>query len=516
VSNPFYTPSGNPATGAEGLSAIIRAEFVSIGTAFDSMPSITTTGVFNTVFAQLGNFTFTLPSAPGTLAMTSDVATETTRAEAAEVTNATAISTETTRAETAEGVNATAIATETSRAETAEALLAPKASPALTGAPTAPTASPGTNTTQIATTAFSAAAVAVETTRAETAEALLAPKASPTFTGTPIAPTAAAGTNTTQIATTAFAETAVAVPIASLAALQGFRNSIINGGFEIWQRGTSVSLTGAGGFYGPDGFQMGTDGNAVTTVSQVAVALTETTVLAAGLFHAMSYVVSGTTTGDTFRQILSRIENPRTLAGQTVRATFWAKADSNRSVGCFLSVHPGTGGSPIGGGDLTGFTASLTASYQQFSHTFTLPAASTITPGTNGDGYLELLLSPPLNTALTIVSTGVSLEIDTGAVTAFEARPPSVELAMAQRYYQTGGGTISNYCAVSSNASFQTIQTFPTMRTAPTSTVVLSGGTNYTSSSIPITSKYSIVVSVIGTAVGTVSYNFGYTADASL
>lgn len=37
---------------------------------------------------------------------------------------------------------------------------APLASPALTGAPTAPTAAPGTNSTQIATTAFVAAAVA--------------------------------------------------------------------------------------------------------------------------------------------------------------------------------------------------------------------------------------------------------------------------------------------------------------------------------------------------------------------
>lgn len=39
-------------------------------------------------------------------------------------------------------------------------LKAPLASPALTGTPTAPTAAPGTNTTQIATTAFSAAAIA--------------------------------------------------------------------------------------------------------------------------------------------------------------------------------------------------------------------------------------------------------------------------------------------------------------------------------------------------------------------
>ena len=67
----------------------------------------------------------------------------------------------------------------------------PYASAPLTGTPTAPTAAGGTNTTQIATTAFVVAG--------------FAPLASPTLTGTPIAPTAAVGTDTTQIATTAFA-----------------------------------------------------------------------------------------------------------------------------------------------------------------------------------------------------------------------------------------------------------------------------------------------------------------------
>ena len=42
-----------------------------------------------------------------------------------------------------------------------------------------------------------------------------APLASPTFTGTPAAPTAAAGTNTTQLATTAFVKTAVDNLVAS-------------------------------------------------------------------------------------------------------------------------------------------------------------------------------------------------------------------------------------------------------------------------------------------------------------
>jgi len=65
------------------------------------------------------------------------------------------------------------------------------------------TAQVATNTTNIAA---NAAAITAETSRATTAEALLAPRASPTFTGVPIAPTPAPGTNTTQLATTAFVQ----------------------------------------------------------------------------------------------------------------------------------------------------------------------------------------------------------------------------------------------------------------------------------------------------------------------
>jgi len=64
----------------------------------------------------------------------------------------------------------------------------------LTGTPTAPTATAGTSSTQLATTAF------VQGIKSSTA-----------LTGVPTAPTAAAGTSTTQIATTAFASSAASV-----------------------------------------------------------------------------------------------------------------------------------------------------------------------------------------------------------------------------------------------------------------------------------------------------------------
>lgn len=111
---------------------------------------------------------------------------------------------------------------------------APINSPTFTGTPSAPTAAGGTNTTQLATTAFVRAAITALIdsspgtldTLAELATALgndpnfattiatalgaKAPINSPTFTGNPAAPTATGGTNTTQIATTAFVAAALA------------------------------------------------------------------------------------------------------------------------------------------------------------------------------------------------------------------------------------------------------------------------------------------------------------------
>ncbi len=88
---------------------------------------------------------------------------------------------------------------------------APKESPTLTGTPKAPTAAAGTNTTQIASTAFVQAVVTV----LNNALALKAPLASPALTGTPTAPTAAQTVNNTQVATTAFVKTALAALVGS-------------------------------------------------------------------------------------------------------------------------------------------------------------------------------------------------------------------------------------------------------------------------------------------------------------
>lgn len=98
------------------------------------------------------------------------------------------------------------------------------ASPTFTGTPAAPTASQGTSTTQIATTAFVNQELSVK-----------APLDDPAFTGTPSAPTASAGTNTTQLATTAFVTAAVDPDTAKTDVAQTYTAG---------QRGEVTTLTG--------------------------------------------------------------------------------------------------------------------------------------------------------------------------------------------------------------------------------------------------------------------------------
>jgi hypothetical protein len=99
----------------------------------------------------------------------------------------------------APGTSTTQLAT-TAFVTTADNLKAPLASPTLTGVPAGPTAAAATSTTQLATTAF-----------VTTADNLKANIASPTFTGVPAAPTAAPATNSTQLATTAYADAIAAL-----------------------------------------------------------------------------------------------------------------------------------------------------------------------------------------------------------------------------------------------------------------------------------------------------------------
>ena len=262
--------------------------------------------------------------------------------------------------------------------------------------------------------------------------------------------------------------------------LGGTTNAIINGAFDIWQRGTSGFTTNAA--YTADRFQIVLVGETVA-VSQQAFAPAALGVTGFGESSFFSrYQVTTSSNAANVALYRTFIEDVRSLAGQTVTFSYYAKADSAKSVSIELTQNFGTGGSSA----VNTFVAkqSLTSSWSRYSHTFTIPSISGKTVGTSSFLDLRFFLSAGSNfnartdslgqQNITFDSWGWQLEAGTVA-TPFKRNAPSIqaELAACQRYYQNlvvPSGTTDFNFPVIRETSTQAAATYflpVTLRTLP-------------------------------------------------
>jgi hypothetical protein len=175
----------------------------------------------------------------------------------------------------------------TAGANAITSLASPFNSPAFTGVPTAPTAGTGTNTTQVATTAFVNAEIASDT-------ANLAPLNSPALTGVPTAPTATTGTNTTQLATTAYVVARVAqdAPTKTGTGASGTWDIAITG-----NAATATTATNATNASNAVTQAPGTNNTTIATTEFVQQEVTALTVIPAGLITMWSGSVASIPAG---------------------------------------------------------------------------------------------------------------------------------------------------------------------------------------------------------------------------
>lgn len=258
------------------------------------------------------------------------------------------------------------------------------------------------------------------------------------------------------------------------------KNAIINGAFNVWQRGTSISLTNGVEVYTADRFAAKCSFTAGTsTVTQQT--FTPGTAPVAGYeSQYFARLTCGSTS--TYGYFTQKIEDVRTFAGNTITISLWAKA----SAAVTLSVTPvqnfGSGGSsPVNGS--TG-TATLTTSWVRYSFTQTLASISGKTVGTNSFVQIYAEFSNNMNAA-TIDIWGVQVEASNTA-TAFQTATGTLqgELAACQRYYYRTKATESysdfgsGYNPTTVVGSFMV--PFPvTMRTAPTALEQTGTATDY-------------------------------------
>lgn len=225
-----------------------------------------------------------------------------------------------------------------------------------------------------------------------------------------------------------------AQPISLSTTAPGY-NAIINGAFDIWQRGTSFTV-GTGYPYTADRWQVIRAGAvAGMTVTRQSASLT-------GLQYALRCQRDSGNTNTAALTAWQTIESVNSIpfAGQSATLSFYARAGANFSgTGLTASIASGTGTDQnLNIGGFTGYTvvatstATLTTSWQRFTVSGTFGSSITqagllfqtvgITGTAGANDWFEI--------------TGVQLE-EGSAATDFRRNAPSIqgELAACQRYY---------------------------------------------------------------------------------
>ena len=245
-----------------------------------------------------------------------------------------------------------------------------------------------------------------------------------------------------------------------------FRNKIINGDFDIWQRATSFS-TPNNEAYTADRWIVSYNGTiGAFTVSQQSHTVGQTAVPdEPQYFLRWNHTSAGS--GSTFRRISQKIESVRTLAAKTATVTFYAKIDSANNVTGTLVQNFGSGGSASVSTSLGTF--ALTTSWQKFTTNVAIPTISGKTVGT--DHFLEFRLDLPINTTMVVDISHV--QIEENGITPFEQSPIGLVLSLCQRFYQT--------FPVYVLATTTTLTFKGSMRKAPT---IAGGGSGFASASV--------------------------------
>lgn len=260
----------------------------------------------------------------------------------------------------------------------------------------------------------------------------------------------------------------------------GFKNRLINGAGQIWQRGTTISnipATGTSATYGPDRWCFGVGNTGFTAVAQAV------QVSNGGIRVNCTTSAAYAAAGDVFalRQIIEGL-NCYDLAGQQVTVSFQVKTNKTGNYGVMLYDYTGSSfGTPQ---SITVSSSGVTTSY---ALTFTAPASITA----DNAARLGLNITLAANTSRAgsyypsagsqvnlLDSTSnyfeiYNIQLEKGSTaTSFDYRPYGTELALCQRYYYrvtpSAGWAIGNGYATSTTTSLG-VTIFPTtMRTNPT------------------------------------------------
>lgn len=302
----------------------------------------------------------------------------------------------------------------------------------------------------------------------------------------------------------------------------GFKNKIINGNFNIWQRGTNQTTSG----YGSADRWNNTHTGSTKTTSLQGFTLGQTAVPDEPLYYMRTVVTSVAGAGNLVASF-QPIESVRTLAGQPAALSFWAKADASKNIAIEFAQVFGTGGTPSAGVYGIGVTTiPLTTLWQKFTVLVNIPSISGKTIGSAGGDSLQVVFwfdagsSFDGRTNTLGQQSGTfdiaQVQLEEGSIaTLIEQRPIGVELFLCQRYYQTLPVLLASGYAPTNNVIYQDVIYPVQMRTTPTisySSVTYNNSSNITTVNSNHVHVYS-GITITATGTGWCNYNLLLNAE---
>lgn len=204
------------------------------------------------------------------------------------------------------------------------------------------------------------------------------------------------------------------------------KNYLINGNFDFWQRGSSTATNGV---YLADRF-IGYNGDGARTYSRGTFAYGQTEVPNNPKYYLRHQQTTPASVSSP--SIHQRIEDVRTLSGQTATLSFYAKVASGTvQVIPRFTQNFGSGGSA--GVNTDGSTLTITSQWQKFVVTVNIPSISGKTVGANSN--LALIFA--FFAGVTFDFSLAQVQLEKGSVaTDFQFRHITEEFVLCQRYFQ--------------------------------------------------------------------------------
>jgi hypothetical protein len=253
---------------------------------------------------------------------------------------------------------------------------------------------------------------------------------------------------------------------------QAGKNKIMNADFGIWQRGTSFSNPST--TFIADRWLASITGGSGGTASRQT--FTPATAPVAP-YESAYYLRMASNAGATYLELTQKVEDVRSLAGQSVTISFWAKASSSITFTPLLRQNFGSGGSASV--DTTGTVQAIaSSSWTRYIVSVTVPSLSGKTIGTSSFLQFTLYSSAGTTASNTVEFWGLQLETGSKATPFQTASGNSIsgELAMCRRYiynpfYEESGANkaIATANAISTTQAHPAV-ILPNMRIAPSQT----------------------------------------------